>query len=175
VELTPAKELHDIQPGAVLADAAQAEQAAHLVHARTVWGAQQLGSLPFHFQNVLVDRLKAGVLAFQSSAHARWQGRPIPQADRVELLQKVCPHRQGHPLTRQQAFETVDVPRLVALEGEQLAVQMACVFGLDAGHVHHTPQFVLAQMVAHQHHHQLARVNPVGLGVLGAAIDLDAG
>jgi hypothetical protein len=175
VELAPAKELGDVQPSAVLTNAAQAEQAAHLVHTRTFSGAQQLGPLPFHFQNVLVDRLKAGILAFQPSAHAGWQGRAIPQADCVELLQKVRAHWQVHALTGQQAFEPVDVPRLVTFERQQLAVQMARVFRLDAGHVHHTPQLVLAQVIAHQHHHQLACVNPVGLGVLGATIRFDAG
>jgi hypothetical protein len=78
LKVAPGKELHDIQPGAVVADAAQAQELPDVLHVRVVGRVQLLAALGLQFGDMLIGELPTGPLAFQTGAQTGRHGRAIP-------------------------------------------------------------------------------------------------
>ena len=89
--------------------------------------------------------------------------------------QELAVHTEMDALADQQALDAVHVARAFTFQGQQLAVQMALIFGGQAGDLHDAPHAGLTAVVAQEHGDQLLDVEAIGLGVLAATTDLDAG
>ena len=175
MKVAPGEELHDEEPGRVLANAFEPQQLAYLGHGRFLRLADRRAAFGFQFQDLLLYELPAGELAAQARDQTVRQGCAIPEAQLGQVGQEVAIHVEVDALADQQAFNAIHVARAFNFQGEQLAVKMALILGRQAGHLHHAPHAGLAAVVAQEHGQQLFDVQAVGLGVLAAATDLDAG
>ena len=89
--------------------------------------------------------------------------------------QELAVHAEVDALADQQTLDAVHVTRALAFQGQQLAVEMTLIFGGQAGDLDDAPHPRLTGVVAQEHGHQFLDVEAIGLGVLAAAADLDAG
>ena len=76
MEVAPAEELHDVEPGGVLADALEPQQLAHLDHAGVLRLADRGAAFRFQVQDLALHELPAGELALQPRGQPAGKGLP---------------------------------------------------------------------------------------------------
>jgi hypothetical protein len=97
-----------------------------------------------------MHKLPAGKLTLEARQQTCRQGCAIPEAQFRQVGQEVTIHVEVDTLADQQPLDAVDVAGAFTCQGQQLTVQMALIFGRQAGHLHHAPHSRFAGMVAQE-------------------------
>jgi hypothetical protein len=80
-----------------------------------------------------------GIHAEHPATQTQGNRRPIPQAQRLELLGQLAQARQPYALATKPPLDAGRRTGALLLQGFSVPVQMAWILSLDRGHLDHLP------------------------------------
>ena len=130
-ELSPAEELHPVQPRAVDADPPQLVQLEHLLEHRIRRRAQQLTPLGLEALDQRVEEVNSLPLPREASLQPSRERRPVPLPQRRQLRRDIPLQIQRQTVVCQEPLHAIGHARAISLRARELPVQVAPILLLE--------------------------------------------
>jgi len=177
LDLTPGEELEGEEPGGLESDALEGHELADEFESGVMSrGLETLALELLDEADALRDIATVEPLTFETLAELGIERGAVEEAEVVELVEE--PTIEGgdrEALGSEETLDAVGDASPVGLEGKELTMQVAGVFGLGRGHMDDGPDPGLTVVVADEHGEELAGIDAVGLEASEASVDLDRG